>query len=114
LVWSGSYGDRLRFWDVRQPCAPVCTMCVPCGGGVWRIAPHPTEAGTLLLACMQAGFAVVRSGVISHRIGADAAAGEHGSLAYGVAWCATGSGCLAALTASFYDKSLFLSEVLHV
>lgn len=76
------------------------------------MAWHPTDAGTLLLACMQAGFAVVKAGVVTHRIGANAAAGEHGSLGYGVTWCAAAGG-LAALTASFYDKSLALTEVLH-
>ena len=102
---AGSYDERVRLWDLRQLRAPVCTAEVPCGGGVWRLAWHPTDADALLAACMQHGFAVLRHGAVARRYGADAAPGEHGSLGYGVAWCALGDGH-AAVTCSFYDRTV--------
>jgi hypothetical protein len=55
---------------------------------------------------MQNGFAVLRNGAVAARYGEGAAAGEHGSLGYGVGWCAVADGCCAAVTCSFYDRSV--------
>ena len=103
---AGSYDERVRLWDVRHMHAPVCTATLACGGGVWRLAWHPTESDTLLAACMQAGFAVIRRGAVALRYCAGAAAGDHGSLGYGVAWCSLLGGARAAVTCSFYDRSV--------
>ena len=103
---AGSYDERVLLWDMRQLSAPVCTAEVPCGGGVWRLAWHPGDSATLLAACMQRGFAVLRDGEVALRYGADAAAGEHGSLGYGAAWCALADSSWAAVTCSFYDRSV--------
>ncbi len=103
---AGSYDEHVRLWDMRQLHAPVRTSEVACGGGVWRVAWHPTDGVTLLAACMQNGFAIVTGGAVALRYGEGAAAGEHGSLGYGVAWCALAGARAAALTCSFYDRSV--------
>ena len=96
----------MRLWDVRSLGAPLETAQQPLGGGVWRLAWHPREADTLLAACMQAGFALLRGGRVAMRHGEQAKEGEHGSLAYGVGWCRTGDGVMLAVSASFYDRSV--------
>ena len=104
---AGSYDETVRLWDVRNLAAPACQVETPCGGGVWRVAWHPQESRVLLAACMQNGFAVIRDGQVLQRYGAGAAQGEHGSLGYGAAWCRL-SGRFAAVTTSFYDRSLHI------
>ena len=103
---TGSYDDRVRLWDVRQLRAPMCCTEIPCGGGVWRVAWHPVDSKVLLAACMQQGFAVIRNADVLLRYGDGAASGEHGSLGYGVAWCALPDGRHAAVSCSFYDRSV--------
>jgi len=103
---AGSYDDRVRLWDVRQLRLPVCSAEVPCGGGVWRVAWHPTDSAVLLAACMQQGFAVIRGTDVVLRYCDGAASGEHGSLGYGVAWCLLPDGRHAAVSCSFYDRSV--------
>ena len=96
----------MRLWDVRQLRAPVCSAEIQCGGGVWRVAWHPTDGAVLLAACMQQGFAVIRNADVLLRYGDGAASGEHGSLGYGVAWCSLPDGRHAAVSCSFYDRSV--------
>ena len=105
---AGSYDESIRLWDLRQPREPTCTAAAPCGGGVWRMAWHPTVPDTLLAACMQGGFAVVGQGLsVDVRYGEAAGEGEHGSLAYGVAWCSLGPpGSYGAVSCSFYDRTV--------
>ena len=103
---AGSYDERIRFWDMRQIRTPVCCAEIPCGGGVWRLAWHPVDSAVLLAACMQQGFAIVRDGGVFLRYGDGAASGEHGSLGYGVAWCSLPDGRHAAVSCSFYDRSV--------
>ena len=50
--------------QVRNLVQPQQSAAVPCGGGVWRICWHPVERTTMLCACMQNGFAVVRDGQV--------------------------------------------------
>ena len=80
----------------------------PCGGGVWRMAWHPSAPDTLLAACMQGGFTVLGPGLsVDVRYGDAAGEGQHGSLAYGVAWCSLGApGSYGAVSCSFYDRSV--------
>lgn len=112
VLASGSYDETVKFWDTRQLGAPVCSAAIVCGGGVWRLAWHPSLPDVLLAACMQNGFAVLRGSTIIRRYGHGAKAGEHGSLGYGVAWHRNrSSGDVAAATASFYDRSVHLQYV---
>lgn len=57
---------------------------------------------------MQQGFVIVRDGSVALRYGDGAASGEHGSLGYGVAWCALHDGRRAAVSCSFYDRSVHI------
>ncbi|RYE82640.1 MAG: hypothetical protein EOO65_05205 [Methanosarcinales archaeon] len=100
----------MQIWDTRRMDAPVAQL--DAGGGVWRIkwCPLPQRNDLLLLACMHAGFKIVRqscsSGADGRLIdtcaqteeGSEAAAGllsvvahhtGHASLAYGVDWLRT-------------------------
>jgi diphthine methyl ester acylhydrolase len=77
------------------------------------MAWHPEKADTLLAACMHGGFAVIGPGLeISLQYGSAAGPGQHGSLAYGVAWCQLEeSGCYGAVTCSFYDRSVHVWDM---
>jgi hypothetical protein len=61
---------------------------------------------------MQAGFAIIADdNSVALRYGDNAGKGEHGSLAYGVAWCSLGTpGRYGAVTCSFYDRSVHVWE----
>jgi len=100
-------------WDIRHIKQPVCTGTLCGGGGVWRMAWHPEKADTLLAACMHGGFAVIGPGLeISLKYGSAAGPGQHGSLAYGVAWCQLEeTGCYGAVTCSFYDRSVHVWDM---
>jgi diphthine methyl ester acylhydrolase len=106
VVATGSYDEHVRLWDMRALATPILTQKLSCGGGVWRLAWHPSEQDTLLAACMQNGFAVLRGGELWQSYCPGAKEGEHGSLGYGVGWCQPAPGRFAAVTASFYDRSL--------
>lgn len=110
VLATGSYDERVRTWDVRCLGSPVRCAEVCLGGGAWRLAWHPHQPATLLVAAMHAGFAVLRGDqlAVAQRHGHDAQPGQHGSLGYAVAWLTTAAGHADALTASYYDRSLQL------
>ena len=98
-LWTGSYDEQVRVWDVRNSRQEVDSLAV--GGGVWRIKQSPTSPDQLLLATMHDGFKIVRdlSVVAEYR--------EHDSLAYGADWVSglvwQGKSLNVAATCSFYD-----------
>lgn len=53
-VWTGSYDDHLRLWDLRAGKTPLQSLNL--GGGVWRIKP---KGRYLLCACMYNGWCIV-------------------------------------------------------
>ena len=91
---------------MRSLRVPRLTSELAVGGGVWRLAWHPVAADTLLVAAMQAGFAVLRGCAVASRHGESAKEDEHGSLAYGVGWCELLGGKYAAISTNFYDRSV--------
>ena len=100
-LWSGSYDERLRTWDLRNLKSEVSAVSV--GGGVWRIRQRGER---LLVAAMHDGFKVVEGGevVAEYR--------EHESLAYGADWLegqeveVEGRESISIATCSFYDHML--------
>lgn len=117
---SGSYDERVRVFDLRTPGRPL-TETDRLGDGAYHLSWHPLWKGTLAVAAMRSGVALLhlegeagteQLGEPWGCYGADAPEGAHGSLAYGVSWQATarGSGWLGA-SASFYDRSVHVWSV---
>ena len=114
LVATGSYDERLRFWDLRSLAAPVLTRELPTGGGVWRVKWHPTCPGALLIANMHAGFCTVRAKPPEQAEVVEVYS-EHESLGYGADWWFGGApegrgGGDVVATCSFYDNLLHVWE----
>ena len=86
------------------------------GGGVWRLCWHPQAPGLLAAAVMHGGVRVlcVEPGAEGEPGGALGMSvveefTEHGSMAYGLSWCAPfpgDDGASALASASFYDCRL--------
>jgi len=74
-LWTGSYDENLRLWDVRNVKGEVGSVAV--GGGVWRIKQRGTR---LLVGAMHDGFKVIEGQDIVGKYY------EHKSLAYGADW----------------------------
>ena len=79
LVATGSYDEHVRLWDTRALSTPLLVHKAGCGGGVWRLAWHPAEADTVLAACMQNGFAVLKGGEVWRAYCGGGGGGAHGS-----------------------------------
>jgi diphthamide biosynthesis protein 7 len=74
-LWTGSYDETVRLWDVRNMRGEVGSVGV--GGGVWRIKQRGTR---LLVGAMHNGFKVIEGQDIVEEYD------EHESLAYGADW----------------------------
>ncbi|CDS42630.1 WD40 repeat containing protein [Echinococcus multilocularis] len=62
LISTGCFDEKLRIWDLRSVSGGGGAEVVVChseGGGVWRHKWSPC-ADRLIMACMHAGFAVLR------------------------------------------------------
>lgn len=77
---SGSYDEKVAFWDVRQMKLPKNLLST--GGGVWRLKWEPNECSDLAAACMHNGFLAIDGNNCS----IIAEYKEHSSLAYGIDW----------------------------
>jgi len=105
LVATGSYDDRVRFWDVRALRRPAQTQdAVDVGGGAWRLRWHP-DGRRLICAAMGGGVVEIEAGGEAGSEEGGEAGGEankatrgetfaaaapayleHGSIAYGADW----------------------------
>lgn len=117
---SGSYDECVRVFDLRAPARPLAETD-RLGDGAYHVSWHPEWEGTLAVAAMRSGVALLHlegeagAEQIAEpwgRYGADAVEGAHGSLSYGVSWqaAARGGGWLGA-SASFYDRSVHVWSV---
>lgn len=77
---SGSYDEKVAFWDVRQMDQPKDLLNT--GGGVWRLKWEPKNCEDIAAACMHNGFAVIDG----PRCSILAEYKDHSSLAYGMDW----------------------------
>jgi len=94
-IITGSYDDTLSYWDVRMIQAPVQQEVLPVGGGVWRLAFHPSRADLLAVAAMYAGAFVIKDRqIITHFA-------SHESMVYGIDWI---WGTDQVISCSFYDQ----------
>jgi len=101
LMWTGSYDESVRLWDIRNARCEVDSISV--GGGVWRIKQ---KSNRLLIGAMHDGFKIVEGTEVVEEYR------EHKSLAYGADWI-QGLSLLkndaaydVIATCSFYDKML--------
>ncbi|KAK9318222.1 WD40-repeat-containing domain protein [Lipomyces starkeyi] len=107
-IWTGSYDEKLRVWDLRGPYSKGSVVNeLSLGGGVWRLIDHPKVAEKLVLSCcMHGGARVINT---SDELSDASVVGNisegHESMLYGGDWSSDG-GYIA--TCSFYDKKLNL------
>ena len=100
-LWTGSYDETVRLWDVRNVRGEVGSVSV--GGGVWRIKQRGSK---LLVGAMHDGFKVIEGQDIVGEYS------EHESLAYGADWVngveveVDGIVHDVIVTCSFYDHLL--------
>ena len=111
LLWTGSYDDNLRVWDLRcmdKSDPSLLEGFIPrklheenLGGGVWRLIPSPVENDDRLLSCcMYDGTRIISTS------GADFSVDkyfkrDHESMCYGGDWSSDGK---YVATCSFYDR----------
>ncbi|KAF5758870.1 putative transcription factor WD40-like family [Helianthus annuus] len=83
-LFTGSYDENLRVWDVRSISRLVNETSINLGGGVWRIKNHSVVPRLILAACMHNGFAIVK--VDGNEVKVVETYNKHDSLAYGADW----------------------------
>uniref|UniRef100_A0A336K1G3 methylated diphthine methylhydrolase n=1 Tax=Culicoides sonorensis TaxID=179676 RepID=A0A336K1G3_CULSO len=104
---TGSYDEKLRFFDIRNPKCEVFDLAL--GGGIWRIKQHPSSANDLLTANMYHNFTVLK--LNSNKFDLEASYFEHKSICYGADWCPSANIEVKYLaTCSFYDHKLCVSK----
>ncbi|WPK24836.1 hypothetical protein PUMCH_002128 [Australozyma saopauloensis] len=108
-LWTGSYDDCLRIFDVRhldgddgpylyQSLLPTETYKQNLGGGVWRLIPSP-DSDMVLACCMYDGARIIKPGTSSFEC-VRYFKGDHESMCYGGDWKDPSS----VITCSFYDN----------
>ncbi|KAI5969402.1 hypothetical protein CANMA_001469 [Candida margitis] len=111
LLWTGSYDDHLRVWDLRcidksnpslmEGLLPKKIHEENLGGGVWRLIPSPrVNDDRILSCCMYDGARIIDTN------GSDFTVEkyfkkDHESMCYGGDWSSDGD---YVATCSFYDK----------
>ncbi|KAK9467304.1 WD40-repeat-containing domain protein [Lipomyces arxii] len=106
-LWTGSYDESLRMWDVRGTYGRGKVVDeLPLGGGVWRLIPcTASDMQTDVLACcMHGGSRILSSADEATKCYVDAyITDNHDSMVYGGDWTPDGE---SIATCSFYDKKL--------
>ncbi|KAJ8098811.1 WD40-repeat-containing domain protein [Lipomyces tetrasporus] len=107
-IWTGSYDEKLRVWDLRGAHRKGSVVNeLSLGGGVWRLTHHPKLAEKLVLSCCMHGGArlINASDELSDSSVVGIITDGHESMVYGGDW-SSDTGYLA--TCSFYDRKLNL------
>ncbi len=101
ILLSGSYDDRMLFWDKRNFGKPFHQF--KSAGGVWRIRFSPSNPQIIAIAAMYGGFQVY------NRYNLEEISIPTQSIAYGISWNSQKKNFLAA--SSFYDSLLGFWEI---
>ena len=107
---TGSYDEKLRYFDTRSLKQPVAEINL--GGGIWRIKSNPFDSNMILTACMYHNFSVVKLMEHSSNFLLTGVLEEHSSICYGSDWNYQ-SGLdynFYTATCSFYDHKLCLCK----
>lgn len=110
-LWTGSYDDNLRIFDLRvmdkknplliAGLVPRTLRQENLGGGVWRLVPSPLDNDNRVLACcMYDGARVIDTTLTGFEV-AGYFKKDHESICYGGDWSNEGD---FVATASFYDQ----------
>ncbi|KAF3985018.1 hypothetical protein FT663_05391 [Candidozyma haemuli var. vulneris] len=114
-LWTGSYDDNLRVFDLRKldtdegpslfpSLLPQELHKINLEGGVWRLIPAPktatTPANSVLACCMYQGAYIVSAEAEKPAIH-KFFKGNHDSMVYGGDWASSGD---TVITCSFYDN----------
>jgi len=102
-LWTGSYDEMLRVWDLRSRMRAVEEKGL--GGGVWRL--HEMRGGRVLASCMHAGARVVERAEAGVEVVARWE--ENESMNYGGHVHPNVPGVVASC--SFYDKKVAVWNV---
>ena len=97
IILSGSYDERVRKFDLRNPSVPISEFRSI--GGIWRLKPYKN---LLLVAACYGGCQVLTETNSETYVPVVPEYKGHDSMAYGI-------GCLgdsSAVSCSFYDKSI--------
>lgn len=108
-IWTGSYDDCLRVFDVRyldgddgtylyQSLLPTERTKIQLGGGVWRLIPAP-DSDLVLACCMYDGARLIKP-ESTHVEVTRYFKGDHESMCYGGDW----KDPEVVVTCSFYDN----------
>lgn len=95
VIASGSYDEKVRFWDRRMMRSPL--KSIECGSGTWRVTWNPKERNLMGVAAMRAGFHVVNSETVE--ILQTESVNDH--VAYGIDWHPNGN---SLVSCSFYNN----------
>ncbi len=108
-LWTGSYDDNLRVWDLRvidKSNPSLISGYIPkiisqenLGGGVWRLIPSPVD-NRLLSCCMYDGARIIDANLDSFTV-TRYFKQDHQSMCYGGDWSSDGK---FIATCSFYDN----------
>jgi len=102
-VATGSYNDKLNYWDTRNTSKPLFEQEL--GGGVWRVKWNPRHKDLIAVACMRAGFKILKvSDSETECTIADEYRKHCEPIAYGIDWCMDSRYEHLVATCSFYDK----------
>ncbi|KAI3403714.2 GDH2 [Candida oxycetoniae] len=109
LLWTGSYDDHLRVWDLRCISSsnpnllpnrmPINLYKENLNGGVWRLIPSPNDS-RILSCCMYDGARIIDASDVNFQV-QRYFKGDHESMCYGGDWSSDGK---VVATCSFYDN----------
>ncbi|BET01895.1 WD domain, G-beta repeat [Nesidiocoris tenuis] len=103
---TGSYDERVVFWDTRTMKRPMTDVKLP--GGVWRIKHDPFDGSLIACPCMYGGSVVLDGATCSILATYD----FHENINYGMDWCCEKwKDCYLLGVCSFYDNLLSLATL---
>ena len=116
VIFTGSYDEHFRIFDIRKPATPIFEEILLPGGGVWKLKIKPNNnhqnrgdsSYRLLAACMHAGVTYMDVDSNLNVLKSNVAYKEHESFVYGVDWHSSGN---VGASCAFEDNSVHIWRV---